>query len=765
MIKKYLLSLLVMILLVVTTLSIIINNEHNKRLDDISIKSENTLSIESQKIHFTLNDIVSDLKYLSKNFNNHTMKQVNNDFLNFSAQKRKYDQIRYIDLNGFEKIRIDFKNGKAHKVKKNRLQNKKNRYYFLNTITLDKNTIYISPLDLNIENGAIEVPIKPMIRFSTTIYNKKNEKTGIIILNYLADEILREIKNTNNNFIGDICLLNNDGYYFISQESSNEWGFMFPKKNNSNFKDNNKKIWDTINLKNMGKVKTKGEVYFYKTINISKIQGKDDIICDSCSWKMIIHIPDSYFDDEIIKSLSSYIPVIIFVIVLLAIFLWFFIMNYEQRQKNDQEIVKLSKQIMDERDIFVSGPTVVFKLKNAYGWPVEYVSQNVKDILGYDADEFLNGNINYSNIINPEFINRYSESVATAKRNNIKWFEHEPYKVSHKSGHHIWLSDSISIIKDKDNNITHLYGYMTDITDLKNAQKAMEDNSIYIKTVLDTIADPTIVIDINSYEVVLYNKSAKELYLGKNYVPSLIKCHQMSHSSNIPCEGKNDPCPITEILTTKKKTKVIHKHFRENGSEIYVELIAIPILDKDDNVTQIIESHRDITYHIDKENSLKKLASMDKLTQTFNRSKFDDVLESCFLKAQNDLDYFGLVMFDIDHFKNVNDTYGHDVGDSVLVEISALIKERIRADDILVRWGGEEFMVYISNATQTSLETISEHLRSSVENYKFKHVNSITASFGATMLKSDDDIESLVKRVDTALYTSKHNGRNMTTVL
>ncbi|MEA2027502.1 MAG: sensor domain-containing diguanylate cyclase, partial [Campylobacterota bacterium] len=297
-------------------------------------------------------------------------------------------------------------------------------------------------------------------------------------------------------------------------------------------------------------------------------------------------------------------------------------------------------------------------------------------------------------------------------------------------------------------------------------QKIIEENSRYIKTVIDTIADPTVVIDVKSYEVVLYNRAAKELYLGQSEdIPSTIKCHQLSHSSSVPCEGSDDPCPIAQILATKQKTRVTHKHYKGDGTHIYVELIAIPILDEKGNVVQIIESQRDISHHLEYEESLKELATRDKLTNTYNRTKFDEILQHSFQKSKENLHYFGLIMFDIDHFKRVNDTYGHDVGDSVLIEITALVKEHIRKNDILVRWGGEEFIIYIPDSDIKILQRISEYLRSCVEKYDFKDTHTITASFGATMLKEDDSIESLIKRVDRALYTSKHCGRNRVTAV
>ena len=117
-------------------------------------------------------------------------------------------------------------------------------------------------------------------------------------------------------------------------------------------------------------------------------------------------------------------------------------------------------------------------------------------------------------------------------------------------------------------------------------------------------------------------------------------------------------------------------------------------------------------------------------------------------------------MLDIDHFKNVNDTYGHDVGDSVLVEMSVLIKGHIRNLDSLSRWGGEEFIILCPQTGLKEAKELGEKLRLLIEQYEFKTAKSITSSFGVTTFKADDDQSQALKRLDNALYLAKEKGRN-----
>lgn len=124
-----------------------------------------------------------------------------------------------------------------------------------------------------------------------------------------------------------------------------------------------------------------------------------------------------------------------------------------------------------------------------------------------------------------------------------------------------------------------------------------------------------------------------------------------------------------------------------------------------------------------------------------------------------------LIMFDIDHFKRVNDTYGHDIGDDVLVNLSAIVTKLTREMDTFARWGGEEFMILLPNASKEAVAIRAEEIRLAIEKHVFDEVNQVTCSFGVTTYLIDESESTFAKRVDDALYESKHNGRNRVTQL
>ncbi|WP_455757165.1 diguanylate cyclase [Sulfurimonas sp.] len=162
---------------------------------------------------------------------------------------------------------------------------------------------------------------------------------------------------------------------------------------------------------------------------------------------------------------------------------------------------------------------------------------------------------------------------------------------------------------------------------------------------------------------------------------------------------------------------------------------------------------------------LEKQVILDKLTGAYNREFFEKKTPQIIVDNQANGKFLGLIIFDIDHFKLVNDTYGHNVGDYILKELVNRVMFSIRDSDYLVRWGGEEFIVLISTRSLDEAESTAQHLRSMIEHHKFDHVNNITCSFGVTLYIEDEPLTTTVERADKALYFSKENGRNMVTKL
>ncbi len=197
-----------------------------------------------------------------------------------------------------------------------------------------------------------------------------------------------------------------------------------------------------------------------------------------------------------------------------------------------------------------------------------------------------------------------------------------------------------------------------------------------------------------------------------------------------------------EMENTKEQLEV---RVKERTSELNEALAEIG-----DLAAQLTESLKQVEH----------LAVTDTLTQTFNRRKFDEIVDTVDQPQGAGLDTFSVIMLDIDHFKNVNDRFGHSVGDEVLKLLCRLIRGLVRQGDVLIRWGGEEFLVLLPETTIGEAQPLAERIRGEVATANVAGVGHISISLGVAQLRPDDTIDDLIGRVDQALYQAKQTGRN-----
>ena len=155
------------------------------------------------------------------------------------------------------------------------------------------------------------------------------------------------------------------------------------------------------------------------------------------------------------------------------------------------------------------------------------------------------------------------------------------------------------------------------------------------------------------------------------------------------------------------------------------------------------------------------MAYTDPLTNIYNRLHFGNFLDSEIDRVKRYGGTFSIIFFDLDRFKNINDEYGHLVGDEVLKEMAEVIQNANRRADIFARYGGEEFIILSPATDINGAQQHAERLRRDIEKHRFGEVNKLTCSFGVTEYNPDsDDVPALFKRVDSALYNAKKMGRN-----
>jgi len=297
----YGLVLFVAISMVYLTISLVIQVKSNEIRKNQLIENETRLvDVEKTIVSYKINRLITEVLYIADSLtlnNNCSAKQtdIENQWIAFSDRKKIYDQIRYIDLKGNEIVRINYSPEGSYATKKEQLQNKKDRYYFTDTLKLKPNQIYISKIDLNVEHDKIEQPIKPMIRLSTPYYDNKGILQGVIILNYYADDMLQQVQKIASTSQGTIYMLNSSGYWvYNSADRSKEWTFMYEDKKDISFQKEQPQAWRYITNKGKSYDVNSNGIFTYTNLlmnndllnsnsNVSLVLGDGD-------WYIVSHI-------------------------------------------------------------------------------------------------------------------------------------------------------------------------------------------------------------------------------------------------------------------------------------------------------------------------------------------------------------------------------------------------------------------------------------------------------------------------------------------
>lgn len=221
-------------------------------------------------------------------------------------------------------------------------------------------------------------------------------------------------------------------------------------------------------------------------------------------------------------------------------------------------------------------------------------------------------------------------------------------------------------------------------------------------------------------------------------------------------DDAGQPCQYVSIRTEITRMKEAERMLQQSKEqlEITVQERTRELARANSELQSEIERRRHL------EENLRNLAITDTLTGIYNRRKFDEALDSETNRAARYGTPLSLVMFDIDHFKRINDTRGHLVGDTILSTLAALVSGMIRSHDVFARYGGEEFAVLAPGTNIEGCRKLAEKLRVGIERHDFGKAGQVTCSFGATEFQRGDSVESFVRRVDVALYRAKKNGRN-----
>ncbi len=521
------------------------NKENLEKTDLLNIR------LAQLTINNVLQDIVSDIKYLQEHnqLKNgfiktpRSRKILSNDFLSFSRNRKIYDQIRYLDVKGKEIVRINYNHGHPIIVKHEQLQTKDDRYYVANTLALEKNDIYWSPFDLNIENNQIETPYKPTIRVGTPVYNIYGIRTGVLILNFDGKKLIQEFKRATANIADHIMLVNESSFWLIHPQAEHEWDFMFMNINeNSATNSSNNSLNNSSNNQAASNILTFSqqhpqlwqEIYnnqritqhyinqnlityatiFFNTIgrNSPEKANKADISAqkNSSFWKIIAFTQAKLFDQSHIKFLkpNALFYAIIFLVIISSSLLLARLQINKQKAESQSEYDRGFRNILESMDLIA-----ITVDKDAH---VIFCNHSFIQLSGYDKESVLNSNWFQAFIDKDErpicrqkFAHSFSSGISGSQREGV---------IILKDGSRRLICWSTTLSYDSRNNPVSITYIGTDITEQRYTENELRKASQAIEQ-----SPSTVLITDTAGKIVYTNPKfteltgyTKEEVLGKN---------------------------------------------------------------------------------------------------------------------------------------------------------------------------------------------------------------------------------------------------------
>ncbi|MFN7065107.1 MAG: diguanylate cyclase [Aquificaceae bacterium] len=400
---------------------------------------------------------------------------------------------------------------------------------------------------------------------------------------------------------------------------------------------------------------------------------------------------------------------------------------------------------------FFEGPVVFFQWKRAEGWPVEFVSPNVVDLLGYTAEDFTSGRISYAELIHPEDLPRVTEEVEYHTENRSASWTHQDYRLRRRDGSYVWVIDhTVPLLEGEE--VVGYVGYVFDITERHEKEELFH-----------------LLADMSPYGVLIYDFDQNKILYGNRTLEKLFgySLKELLEAQNpLSFVHPKDRKKVIENVIKRRQgyRKAIKYRLRiveKCGNIKHAELFSIVIQYKGRDVSFI--TLKDITEEVEREKEYIRLATTDPLTGIYNRRMLFENLMRFIQEAERYKETFSLLLFDIDNFKLVNDTYGHLIGDMVLENLANCVKSIIRKSDIFGRYGGEEFLLILPKTKRPF--DVGEKIRSFVEGLRLENGLKITVSIGGTVYKEGDTADSIIQRADKALYRAKRLGKNRVVVL
>lgn len=417
------------------------------------------------------------------------------------------------------------------------------------------------------------------------------------------------------------------------------------------------------------------------------------------------------------------------------------------RTRELQEKTEALENSLLERETLLDNALVT--ILHMYNRRIQWVSGHAQEMFGYDPS-FLKG-------LSAEILyNNYDDFVAIGETvyRTIQYKKSFAGEVEMRraDGSAFWANLFGKAISTTHPELGFLF-VLVDIDKQKKLEQKLRDANRHLQSTQDMLDRFVPIAEFDLQGKVAHVNEAFCLLSGYTPGEMIGRSYTEFHHPDMP------PETIEAVLAAVRSGsgwsgEIQSRH--KNGNFFWAHTHLVPIEEPEGTIIGFRSIRRDITDR----KRVEELSVTDHLTGIFNRAYLDQSMQAQFDQAQRYDSHFSFIIIDIDKFKNVNDTYGHQVGDQVLCGTAGIMKRQLRRTDILGRYGGEEFLVI---APQTPLDNacnLAEKLRTALENHVHDTVGVRTASFGVSTYRAGDTLESMLRRADEALYAAKHNGRN-----
>jgi diguanylate cyclase (GGDEF)-like protein/PAS domain S-box-containing protein len=391
-----------------------------------------------------------------------------------------------------------------------------------------------------------------------------------------------------------------------------------------------------------------------------------------------------------------------------------------------------------------------------------YLAPRWKAMMGYE-DIGPNEIVDWRGMVHPDDLSRVQDAMFKHVSGAVPLFE-SVHRMRHRNGEYRWVISRAKGRIDKQGRLQRLLGVELDITERKLYEEALFREKEAAQITLQAIGDGVISTDADSI-IDYINPVAETLTgwrledaMGRNIDEVFRAFHEET------CEPLENP--LTGSIRRARPMKATRPvlMIRRDGNELYVESTAAPIRDGGGRVCGAVLVFHDVSESRELNRKLSYHASHDPLTGLVNRREFESRIERCLKSARAQEGSYALCHLDIDQFKMINDSCGHAAGDTLLGQIGALLKSKIRWRDTLSRLGGDEYGVLLESSTLDDALRIAEVLRETVKNFRFEsedRVFKLSASVGVVPITAEnDDVASILSAADGACAAAKEQGRN-----